>query len=285
MTLDATRSASIQDCLHAPSVLAGAEPVLLHPPSGPKASASPEGRLAAIEEVSERVYLSLVPTQLARVLERSDLAELQALASCAAVLIGGGPLLPQIRAHAEGNGIRVVQTFGMSETCGGCVYDGRPLDGVEVRIGDGGEVLLRGPVLFDGYGGEPERTERALVDGWFHTDDLGQLEPDGRLRVLGRSDDVIISGGLKVPAGVVAAMIATDVALLGVEVVGVPDEQWGERVVAVVAADNPASLDRVRDLVEPRTWAPRQLVVVEALPLLSNGKPDRVAIKELAARD
>ena len=113
--------------------------------------------------------------------------DVQDLARFDAVLVGGGPLSPEVRAEAEGYGIRIVQTYGMSETCGGCVYDGRPLAGVEIRIGDDEEILLRGPMLFDGYEGDPERTAAVMRDGWFRTSDLGRLDDDGRLRVTGRA--------------------------------------------------------------------------------------------------
>jgi O-succinylbenzoic acid--CoA ligase len=225
---------------------------------------------------AKRRYLSLVPTQLVRM--RDDW---EALTSYDAVLVGGGPLDPAARADAEAAGVRVVQTYGMSETCGGCVYDGVPLAGVEVRIDDD-EVLLRGPMLFDGYEGEPERTAAAFRDGWLVTNDLGHWAEDGRLRIDGRADDVIISGGVKVPAQAVAAMIARDLDGAAIQIIGVPDLEWGERVVAVVTSTNALSLDQLRDLVEPREWAPRQLVVVPTIPLLDNGKPDRVALKELA---
>ncbi|WP_460837055.1 AMP-binding protein [Nocardioides marmoraquaticus] len=220
-----------------------------------------------------RRYTSMVPTQLVRALRDG-----RDLTSYDAVLVGGGPLAPAHRVEAERRGVRVVQTYGMSETCGGCVYDGVPLDGVEVRVRDG-EVQLRGAVVFDGYEGEPERTARVLDDGWFRTDDLGTLEA-GRLRVTGRRDDVILSGGVNVPAAAVEQLLAADVAVDEVCVVGVPDDEWGERVVAVAVTR--AGLDRLRGVVEPRTWAPRQLVVVDALPRLANGKPDRVAVRELA---
>ena len=235
--------------------------------------------------VHGRGYVSLVPTQLVRLL-RDDATgpALEALARFDAVLVGGGPLDPRVRAEAERRGLRVVQTYGMSETCGGCVYDGRPLDGVEVRVRDG-EVQLRGPVLFDGYEDEPERTAAALDDGWFRTDDLGELDADGRLRVLGRADDVLISGGVKVPARAVATMVAADAAVVEAEVVGVPDAEWGELVTAVVEARDPVTLAGLRDLVEPRAWAPRRLVVVAELPRLANGKPDRLAVRALAARE
>ncbi len=246
------------------SVVAGTEPV------------------TEIEQLTgERAYVSLVATQLGRLLRDGTSPERQALAAFDAVLIGGGPLDPAVRTEAEAEGIRIVQTYGMSETCGGCVYDGRPLDGVEVRIDDG-EVLLRGVMLFDGYEGDPERTALAMRDGWFRTDDVGHLDDDGRLRITGRADDVIISGGVKVPAGAVAAMLAKDVAVRLVEVLGVPDPEWGERVVAFVAANDPLTLDGLRDLVEPRTWAPRQLVVLDELPRLPNGKTDRMKLKALA---
>lgn len=229
-----------------------------------------------------RRYVSLVPTQLVRAL-RDDPPEGDgglALQRYDAVLVGGGPLDPRVRAEAERRGIRVVQTYGMSETCGGCVYDGVPLDGVEVRV-QGGEVQLRGPVVFDGYEGEPERTAAAFDDGWFRTDDLGEVV-GGVLRVTGRRDDVILSGGVNVPATAVAAAVAADEAVVDVVVVGVPDAEWGERVVAAVEARDPITLAGVRDLVEPRAWAPRQLLVLPRLPRLPNGKPDRVAIRELA---
>ena len=176
-----------------------------------------------------RAYISMVPTQLFRSL--LDGFDVKDLTRFDAVLIGGGPLAPEVRAEAESYGIRIVQTYGMSETCGGCVYDGRPLDGVEVRI-DEGEVQLRGPVLFDGYEGDPERTAAVMKNGWFRTNDLGRLDGDGRLWVTGRADDVIISGGVKVPAGAVADRLKAHWFIDDAVVVGAPDEEWGEKVVA-----------------------------------------------------
>jgi O-succinylbenzoic acid--CoA ligase len=272
LNLPATYVAGVQVLFR--SVLAGTEPVVHD---------GDWGRTLA-EAGGDRAHASLVPTQLVRLL-RGEAGGLEDLARLDAVLVGGGPLDPRVRAEAEERGVRVVQTYGMSETCGGCVYDGRPLDDVEVRIADDGEVQLRGPVLFTGYEDEPERTAAVMTDGWFGTDDLGELDADGRLRVLGRADDVIISGGVKVPARAVATAVAADAAVLEVEVVGVPDEEWGELVTAVVEARDPVSLAGVRDLVEPRAWAPRRLVVVRELPRLPNGKPDRLAIRRLAAEE
>jgi len=181
--------------------------------------------------LDERMYISLVPTQLQRLVAGDEL-ERDMLNIFTAVLVGGGPLDPAIRAEAERWTIPVVQTYGMSETCGGCVYDGVPLTGVEVRIDDG-QVLLRGPVLFDGYEGDPERTAKAFRDGWLVTNDLGHWADDGRLRIDGRADDVIISGGVKVPGGAVARLLSGLSFVDAVEVVGMPDEEWGEAVTAV----------------------------------------------------
>ena len=258
------------------SVIAGTEPVVLAPG---------DDYTSALEQVTAgRAYVSLVPTQIVRIFrDWSDGSDFPALTRFDRVLVGGGPLDAAVRRELVDNGIRIVQTYGMSETCGGCVYDGVPFDGVEVRIDQGGHVLLRGPVLFDGYEGERERTAAAFQDGWFTTNDLGHWARDGRLRIDGRTDDVIITGGVKVPAQAVGAMVARHDAVRAVEVVGVPDPEWGERVVAVVAARDPITLSGVRDEVEPREWAPRQLVLVEELPRLASGKPDRLAIKKLAA--
>jgi O-succinylbenzoic acid--CoA ligase len=246
------------------SVLAGTEPLF------EELGSSPSGR----------AYISLVPTQLYRALE--DGFDTRDLTRYDAVLIGGGPLSPEIRAEAEHVGIRIVQTYGMSETCGGCVYDGRPLDGVEVRIDDG-EVQLRGPVLFDGYEGDPERTAAVMMGGWFRTSDLGRLDDDGRLWVTGRVDDVIISGGVKVPAPAVELMLEQHPDLAGAFVFGVPDEEWGQRVVALVVIDDwLPPLPELRDLVTPREWAPQQSIGIWDVPLLPNGKPDRLALRRMA---
>ena len=237
--------------------------------------------------VGERRYVSLVPTQLVRLLDEHG-PDLHALTTLDAVLVGGGPLDADVRARAERGGVPVVQTYGMSETCGGCVYDGHPLPGVGVRIAADGEVELAGPVLFDGYvhaDGAPdvERTGRVLRDGWLRTGDLGSLDDDGRLRVTGRLDQVVVSGGLNVPGPAVERLLRAHPGVADVAVVGRPDPEWGSVVVAVVVASGePPSLSSLRDLVEPRSWAPRALVLVDELPRNDRGKLDLPALRELA---
>lgn len=251
------------------SLVAGHEPVVLA-----------DDFAAATEALGEvDRFVSLVPTQLHRLLD----TDADALRTFHTVLLGGGPVDPALRARAAETGVRVVATYGSAETAGGCVYDGLPLDGVAVAIGDDGRVRIGGPTLFDGYAGDPARTAEVLVDGWFLTSDAGRLDEDGRLQVLGRIDDMVVSGGVNVPAAAVAARLREHPAVATAEVLGVPDAEWGNRVVAFVVGD--LDVEAARDWVaarHPRAWAPRQVVRLDALPLLHNGKPDRLALKALA---
>jgi O-succinylbenzoic acid--CoA ligase len=226
-------------------------------------------------------YLSLVPTQLHRWL--GDPADADALAAFDSVLVGGGPVDASLKDRARNAGVRLVATYGMAETCGGCVYEGLPLDGVGLALADDGRVRLTGPTLFDGYLDDPAATAEVLVDGWLHTSDAGRLDEDGRLQVLGRVDDMVVSGGVNVPAGAVAARLREHPRVHSAEVVGLVDPEWGNRVVAVVVGE--LTLDEARDWVgekHPRAWAPREVVVVPTLPMLANGKVDRLAVRELA---
>ena len=234
---------------------------------------------AAAAMSGEHRFVSLVPTQLHRLLASDP----QVLAGFHTVLLGGGPIDAGLRARAAAAGVRVVATYGSAETAGGCVYDGLPLDGVGVAIGTDGRVRLSGPTLFAGYDGDPELTAEVLVDGWFLTSDAGRLDEDGRLQVLGRLDDVVVTGGVNVPAPAVAARLREHPAVEQAEVLGVPDEEWGNRLVAFVVGG--VELAALRDWVaaeRPRSWAPRQLVALGEIPLLTNGKPDRLRLRELA---
>jgi len=270
LALPATYVAGLQVVVR--SLLAGAEPVVVDEHDSWSAAVDAAG--------PGRRYASLVPTQLARLLSDADAT--RALSRLDALLLGGGPIDRGLRRRAEDAGVRVVATYGGSETAGGCVYDGVPLDGVDVDLEADGRIRLSGPMLFDGYEGEPERTAEVLVDGWFRTSDLGRLT-EGRLEVLGRIDDVVLSGGVNVPTPAVARRLREHLGVEAVEVLGVPDETWGERVVAFLVGD--LSLDDARDwvsVVHPREWAPRQVVTLDALPLLANGKVDRTRLRELA---
>ena len=237
-------------------------------------------RVAAETDVT---LVSLVPTQLVRLLDADvDLTRFRA------ILLGGAGAPPSLLARAAAAGATVVTTYGMSETCGGCVYDGVALDGVEIRVDNDGRVGIRGPVLMSGYRLQPDLTAQALQDGWFVTSDVGALAPDGRLTVHGRTDDVVVTGGENVVTTEVATVLAAHPQVADVAVAAVPDAEWGQRLVAVVvAAAARPSLDELRSWCRrtlPPAAAPRGLVVVDAIPRLSSGKPDRLAVQSLAER-
>src|SRR5581483_6870485 len=220
-------------------------------------------------------HVSLVPTQLQRL--GVDLSILNTFKS---VLLGGAAANPGLLADARRAGVPVVTTYGMSETCGGCVYDGMPLDGVRIDIRDG-RVWIGGAVLFQGYWGG----SAAPADGWFRTGDLGSVDAAGRLTVLGRADDVINTGGHKVIPAEVTAALASCPGVRDVAVVGQSDPEWGERVVAVIVPADPAdppTLKMLRMHVKerlPRYAAPSRVVVVDAVPMLPSGKQDLARLR------
>jgi o-succinylbenzoate---CoA ligase len=231
--------------------------------------------------LAEPRYISLVPAQLDRALERPDVSE--ALASLSSVLVGGGPTDPALVERAAARGVRVVTTYGMSETCGGCVYDGRPLPGVDVELDDDDRIMIRSRSLFSGYRLRPDLTAAALVGGRFRTQDRGRWQA-GRLIVLGRTDDIVITGGHKVDLEEVercAQRWAADRQARAV-VLGIPDAVWGTVIIA--ASDSPGPLEDMQAAVcqsLPVYAMPRELIHLDPLPWLASGKPDRVAIRSM----
>lgn len=236
---------------------------------------------AAADQLGQRRYLSIVPTQLARALADPEITA--ALTSFTAVLVGGGALEVDLRERARRSGVAVVATYGMSETCGGCVYDGRPLDGVEVQLDLHDRVSLAGPTLFSGYRLRPDLTAEMLVDGRLRTQDRARWEAD-QLRVLGRIDDVVVSGGLNVDLAEVERQARSWPELGGAEVsvLGIPDPEWGTKVVAATEAGaDLAGLRRFLSRTLPGYAAPRELVHLASLPRTSSGKIDRPALRQL----
>lgn len=242
--------------------------------------------------------VSLVPTQLQRVLADADATA--ALAAFTAVLIGGAAAPPALLNRAAAAGVRAVTTYGMSETCGGCLYDGQPLAGVVVNTDPSGRLTLAGPVVARGYRGRPgDAAFDVDEDGRrrFRTDDLGEFTaeggagPDviggGRWRVLGRADDVLVTGGVNVAPAAVEATLAARPGVAEVVLTGVPDAEWGHLLVAVVVPDpglrpDPADLRASARSAHGAPAAPRVTVLVDRLPLRGPGKPDRTAIRALA---
>jgi O-succinylbenzoic acid--CoA ligase len=262
----------------------------------------PDGVRAA---AGRTTLVSLVPTMLRRLLAAGEEA-----ARFRRVLLGGSPIPTDLAETAAARGVQLVRTYGLTETFGGMAHDGHPLDGAAVRIGGvwttgptapvaqlgspsggpdtgdrgsgapgaEGEVLVRGPMLFRRYRGDPGRTAAVLAGGWLRTGDLGQLGPDGRLTILGRVDELVISGGVNVHPDEVEAVLADHPAVAEVAVAGRPDPDWGQRVVAfVVPADpgEPPTLAGLRAFALERlaaAKAPRELVLVPGLPRGPSGK-------------
>lgn len=283
------------------SLRAGREPVLLPGRFDPAAFAE------AALTLPPGSYTSLVPAQLQRLLDAAgtDHAVAAALRAFAAILVGGQALPAATLDRAQDAGARVVRTYGSTETCGGCVYDGVPLPGAQVAIVDG-EVRLAGPMLADGYLGDAALTDAVFVPGdddtrWYRTGDAGVLDDDV-LRIHGRIDNVIVSGGVNISLDRVERVVRDVAGLAGAVVVGVPDQRWGEASVIVVARGqalrrsdsarrhearrDEAHLDEARRAVADRlgaAWRPARLVVVDELAALPGGKPDREAIRRAIA--
>ena len=220
--------------------------------------------------------ISLVPTQLHRAL--GDAAVTQRLRAFDLILLGGAPLGAGLRERARDAGLAVVESYGMSETSGGVVWDGKPLPGVWIGLCDG-RVSIGGPTLFDGYLDDPAATAEAMEEGTLLTHDRGRWE-GGRLVITGRFDDVVISGGVNVDLAEVraaAARIDPETAVLAV-----PDAEWGTRVVLFAPGGDLAGWREALAGALPRTWLPRQLVGTP-IPRTPGGKPDREALSGLIA--
>ena len=253
------------------SLVSGTEPLIT-------AKADPE-----VIAGSGCAHVSLVPTQLRRLLAAGARP-----GPVRTVLLGGAAAGDDLLRAARVAGWPVVTTYGMSETCGGCVYDGVPLDGVLAVPGPDGRIRIGGPVLFSGYRLQPVLTAQVLANGMFTTADLGYLGPAGRLVIRGRADDVINTGGEMVVPGEIEAVLGTSSQVADVVVVGVPDAEWGERVTAfVVAADpgQPPEPEQLRAIVRQAlsaSAAPKKVIVMPVFPLLPSGKPDRAALRAVA---
>ncbi|WP_407664348.1 o-succinylbenzoate--CoA ligase [Mycolicibacterium psychrotolerans] len=254
------------------SVVAGTTPMAV------AAGAGPAELAAAIETMGAgRRYASLVAVQLDKAL--GDARATAALASLDAILIGGGPMPPTVAEKAAAAELSVIRTYGMSETAGGCVYDGVPLTGVRVALDDAGRISLGGPTVASGYR-NPVTPNPFAEPGWFRTDDIGAVDDSGVLRVLGRVDDAISTGGLTVLPALVEEAVAGHPSVADCAVFGVADERLGQRVVAAVVLTDGATItlpelrSHVAAALTP-TAAPREVHVVDELPRRGIGKVDR----------
>ena len=325
------------------SVLAGTAPVIARSVIEP-VHFSPEVFLQAVEHMSSaRRFISLVPTQLHKLLESADAdphlgAEIhEALGSFTGILLGGAPASTDLLAAATALGLNTVTTYGSAETAGGCVYSGSVLPGVRVELvpeegmpavpDTGGEpaqvgrIWISGAHLASGYIGDAARTAEhffTAADGtrWYRTDDYGLMDSanssatssfssvEPHLQVLGRSDDVLISGGVKISARAVATVLEEHPAVREACVIGLPDARWGTAIAAAVTLvpsagtaaasteNSPALNEELCALLRARCAeklgapaVPKQLSILPDFPLTSTGKPDRAKIYSILDRD
>lgn len=324
------------------SVLAGTAPVIARSVTEP-VHFSPEVFLQAVERMSSaRRFISLVPTQLHKLLESADSdpylgTEIhEALSSFTGILLGGAPASADLLAASTALGLNTVTTYGSAETAGGCVYSGSVLPGVRVELvpeegmpavpdvegkpAQVGRIWISGAHLASGYIGDAARTAEHFfiaADGtrWYRTDDYGLLSPandpdsathgsEPRLQVLGRSDDVLISGGVKISARAVATVLEEHPAVREACVIGLPDARWGTAIAAAVTLvpsagaaiapteNRPALNEELCALLRARCAeklgapaAPKQLSILPDFPLTSTGKPDRAEIYSILDRD
>jgi O-succinylbenzoic acid--CoA ligase len=222
-------------------------------------------------------YTAIVPTQLFNALNGDDRL-LRHLQSVKAVLVGGAALTSELQEQATNAGIKVVTTYGMSETSGGCVYNGTPLEGVQIAISDSGFIKVSGPVLATNLNLDSQN--------WFVTSDLGELV-DGQLKVLGRGDDVIISGGENISLIEIESAISASFSHFEFAAFAVSSEKWGQELhVAAVNAPADFSQEVARLLVAKfgNAAKPKRFHQLAALPLIGIGKVDRSALAQLAMK-
>lgn len=270
------------------SLFAGTRPWVMDLSNG----FTPEAFTEAAEQLTDTIrFTSLVPTQLQRLLDSPSPRTLAALRRFNAILLGGAPASDPLLDAAKAAGLKIVTTYGSAETCGGCVYDGSPIEGVRVMLDDDGRVLLGGDTVASGYLDAPEATAEAFFeeDGtrWYRTNDLGELAEDGTLTVLGRADDVIITGGVKASAAFIQAELEKFDGVTAAFVAGVPSREWGQAVAAYVAVEDTSpeavAAYTARGQAALGALAPKTLLTAESLIMLPNGKPDRLAMIELLA--
>ena len=224
-------------------------------------------------------FISIVPTQLHKALT-SDAKLLEHLTAAEAVLVGGGPVSDKLKKEAANKHIKIVTTYGMTEMSGGCVYNQKPLDGVEVKITSEGLIKLTGPMIASGYLSQGGQLTSVGSDDWFESSDVGELS-NGFLKVNGRSDEVIISGGENISLTLVEEKIRGWLPNLEVIAFALPDEVWGEKL--CIGSTSKLSIEEIKKSIGS-LLSPKEVFLFEQIPTTSIGKPDRRAAKNLALK-
>lgn len=261
------------------SLFAGTTPVVMETNGAFNAEKFTE---AATQLSDERKLTSLVPTQLARLVDNPDPDTLAALRGFDAILLGGARASKDLLATCRHLGLKIFQTYGSSETAGGLVYNGTPLPGVSLRE-ENGRILVTGPMLADGYAGDPQATATHFVQRegrrWYLTDDVGSIQ-NNKLHIAGRVDDVINTGGVKLSAGQIERLL--EEFFTQCLIVPIPDPEWGQAVGMAYTGptDTAGAFEAVRLTIGPAAVPKRVRHYPEDLPLLPNGKVNRRLVIE-----
>jgi len=263
--------------------------------SAPTFWASTQSALRNSRADGRPLMVSLVPTQISRLIDAGKIG-IEALQAYDVVLSGAAatpqPLLEKLRQL----GINVSVSYGMSETCGGCVFDGRPLEGVEVSIASQedaqpGRISISGSVIASGYRLRPDLDGVSFVDNRFITHDVGAIDPAGLIHILGRLDDIVAVGGVSVALSAVESAIRHHPSIDEVAVIDVTDPLWGSLPLAyVVLRANETHTEESKELLRRaiqetvaqrigRAATPRTVSFVEQLPMLDSGKIDRLSLR------
>jgi O-succinylbenzoic acid--CoA ligase len=217
-----------------------------------------ESEVVGVDDYAD--FTAIVPTQLHKALN-GDAQLLSHLKGCRAVLVGGAATSSQLLDSAKNAGIKVVTTYGSTETCGGCIYNNQPLEGVSVQIDQTGLLQVAGPMVFE--------------SGWYTTSDLAEIK-DGKVFILARVDDVIISGGENISLVSIEKLLGEDFIAFGV-----PDDLWGSKL--CLASTSKIDVAQVSKLITENIGkhaVPKEFVVISEIPLMGIGKPDRVTLLE-----
>lgn len=227
-------------------------------------------------------FTAIVPTQLFRALN-GDTQLLEHLKNCQAVLVGGAALSDSIQKSAADAGINIVTTYGMTETCGGCVYNATPISGVTVDTSDG-TIKIKGSTIAYTYLNDEQAWRDSFIDGWFVTRDIGTFV-DGKLTVEGRIDDVIISGGKKISLSAVESALQEAYKENEFAAFSILDAEWGNALHIAIAGEHPISTHEISSYLE-KTFGvvakPKGFLILSALPMIGVGKVDQKALAQAA---
>lgn len=230
-------------------------------------------------------FTAIVPTHLYRALN-GDENLLHHLQNAEAVLVGGAKLSDELRVRAIAAGMNIVESYGMTETSGGCIYNGQPLEGVEIEISSEGLIKISGNTLASTYLGSQEQWSKSFDGKWFTTSDIGLIE-NGKLRVISRVDDVVISGGENVSLDAIQKLITDNFPLISAAAFALPDSEWGNIIHLALAGGEIPSEDEIRNLLEENLGSfakPKKIHRLDRIPLTSLGKVNREQLIEMVAK-